>query len=123
MIDEHGYHIHVAHMNAFYYSIVDIVDSAVNLDDIIEYRGTANLNLQYEVNRLKAQLFDVLYPHRNEVEQLFHTYGYPDLNKEDMDEFSQKLVQFFGSRRELSMDLKFLSGMIRKAGAGILSHF
>lgn len=36
-------------MNAFYYSIVDIVDSAVNLDDIIEYRGTANLNLQYEV--------------------------------------------------------------------------
>ena len=117
VIDEHGYHIHVAHMNAFYYSIVDIVDSAVNLDDIIEYRGTANLNLQYEVNRLKAQLFDVLYPHRNEVEQLFHTYGYPDLNKEDMDEFSQKLVQFFGSRRELSMDLKFLSGMIRKAGA------
>ena len=115
-IDEQGYYIHVAHVNAFYYSIVDIVDSVLSLEDIEEYKGTNQLDFRYELNRIKAQLFELLYPCRAEVAALFSVYEYPDLKKENMDEFCQKLVKLFGSRRELSMDLKFLSGMIQKAG-------
>lgn len=59
----------------------------------------------------------MLHANREAVEKLFSDYSYPDIDEESMEQFSKELVGIFGSRRELSLDMKFLAGMILKAGA------
>lgn len=116
-IEQKNLFIHIAHVNSFYYAVVDIVDSAVSLEDIEEYRGAELRDIRYELNNFKAQLYKVLHANREAVEKLFSDYSYPDIDEESMEQFSKELVGIFGSRRELSLDMKFLAGMILKAGA------
>jgi hypothetical protein len=116
-IDQSGYFIHVAHINSFYYAVVDIVDSVIELEDIIEYRGDADVDLRYELNNFKSQLYEILHTKRQAVEKLFSDYSYPDIEPECVEDFCNELTLLFGRRNDLSMDMKFLTGMIRKAGS------
>ena len=109
--------IHVAQINLFYFAVVDIIDSVIDIAELEEYAADPfGGDLIAANHHLKEVIYKVLKEKKDGVLDLFNAYGYPDIDEEDIEDFCDDLICLIGPRRELSTDLKYITGMIKKAG-------
>lgn len=74
--------IHYTHIDLFFYSIVDIVDSLL----------CNHNNLKIRHQNLKADLYELLKPHRDLLIKIFANYHYPNISRENKNFFLNELL-------------------------------
>lgn len=85
-IDDEDILVHLSNINLLYYSIVDIVDSAlINRKELFE-RGPQFLA------ELKDAMHQVLRAHLDESRALFFKFNYPNISNADIPEFINEIV-------------------------------
>jgi hypothetical protein len=82
-------HIHYSSVNILYWSIVDIVDSA-----IINSEVAVQLGLEF-TNYLKNDLYKLAKLEIDSVVNLFHSFKYPNIKKESILPFIDALTDIF----------------------------
>lgn len=116
-VDENGLYIHIAQVNVFYYAVVDIVDSVLDILELEEYaQSEFRGDLRYANNHLKQLVYKTLREKIDDTLRIFREYGYPDIAEGDIEAFCNDIAGLFGSRWDQNTEQKYLSGMIRKAG-------
>lgn len=102
-------YLHYQSLNPLYYSLVDIIDSSPNMKDT-------------DYNRmLKATLYDVMKRNFDKTKEIIKTYGYPNINKDDVRKFIRDLINLTESEMVKSSfilemhRLKFLLDFLRDA--------
>lgn len=90
--------IHYSNINIFYWSTVDIIDSLVY--DSFDY------NL---VPHLKNELYKIILKDKASFTKLLYSYEYPNIKKEDIDSFLDKILTFIQlyKSKENSQTLSF----------------
>jgi len=86
---QNDFYVHYSTLNILYFSIVDIVDSA-----IMNSEAAIKLGQQFALN-LKNDLFKIIKLNTNEAITLFHKYEYPDIKKERLNDFIDDLILIF----------------------------
>ncbi len=84
---ESDLYIHYMAVNLFYFSIVDIVDSAISNSDMIE-----TLDLDF-VNNMKACLHLIALKEEEYFISLLVKYDYPNIKKIEISDFINKLIE------------------------------
>ena len=116
-VDENGFYIHIAQVNVFYYAVVDIIDSILDITELEEYaQDEFHGDLRYANNHLKQLVYKTLQGRIDDTLRIFREYGYPDIAEEDSEDFCNGIADLFGERWNQTTEQKYLSGMIRKAG-------
>ena len=106
-IDESSFYIHYIHVNNLFYTLVDIFDSIVAIDEIIEF--------EYDYYRMKSVFYCMFKDKAEALQNLMFKYKYPNLQKENIEIFCNELLLLLGSRREMKAEEKFLAGMLARA--------
>lgn len=86
---ESNIYIHYSTVNLFYYSIVDIVDSAIANSSIAIKLGP---DFSFE---LKSALYKLMNIEKEAVQELFYRYQYPNIKSENVLEFINELSLLF----------------------------
>ncbi|MDH5179516.1 MAG: DUF3800 domain-containing protein [Gammaproteobacteria bacterium] len=81
--------IHYSRLNILYWSIVDIVDSA-----IAHSEASQQLGLQF-ANRMKNDLYKLARLEIDSVISLFHKYGYPNIKQNEVIAFIEEMSNLF----------------------------
>jgi hypothetical protein len=89
LLAESDLYIHYSIINIFYYSIVDIVDSAISNSPAALKAG-----LQFAMN-LKNDLYKLSKFEKESVIELFYSYQYPNIKKESILGFVRDLTGLF----------------------------
>jgi hypothetical protein len=106
-IDKSPFYIHYTNVNNLYYTLVEIFDSIVEVDEISEYG--------YDYFEMKSVFYDMFKNRANELQALMFKYKYPNIQRNEIKAFCNDLLQLLGSRRELKEREKFLAGMLARA--------
>lgn len=83
-------YIHYSILNVLYWSIVDIVDSA-----IMSSKASQELGQQFS-NRLKNDLYKLSMIEIDSIIRLFYKFGFPNIKKDDVSQFIKELIDIFG---------------------------
>ncbi|MEP0911023.1 hypothetical protein NDI45_08845 [Leptolyngbya sp. GB1-A1] len=105
-------YIHCSSLNILYWSIVDIVDSA-----IADLEIARQLDLSF-VNYLKNDLYKLAKLEIKQVIELFYNFNYPNLKKESVLEFIERLTLIFDEyidEEEFHFGLQFLRQTLKEA--------
>jgi len=82
-------YVHYSNLNILYWSIVDIVDSAIANSKIAQQLGPAFSE------RLKNDLYDLSRMKIDSVRELFYRFQYPNVKSESLLEFIESLTSLF----------------------------
>lgn len=82
-------YVHYTSINLLYWSIVDIVDSAILASESASSLGEGFARF------LKDNLYQICKLEIDSIIELFHTYKYPNLKKEDISDFIDDLISIF----------------------------
>lgn len=82
-------YVHYSSLNILYWSIVDIVDSAIMSSD-----SARELGLPF-ANQLKNDLYKLARLEIDSVIELFYKFGYPNIKAQDVIEFVEALTNIF----------------------------
>ena len=86
---EHDIYIHYSNINILYYSLVDIVDSAIS-------NSEPAIRLGPEFSRfLKDNLYKLSKLEIDSVTEIFYEFGYPNIKKESISSFIASLTRLF----------------------------
>jgi hypothetical protein len=88
-IKDSDLYVHYSSLNILYWSLVDIVDSA-----IMSSESASALGLPF-ANRLKTDLYKLARLEIDAVIQLFYEFGYPNIKPEQIVEFVEALSNLF----------------------------
>lgn len=88
-IDSSNLYVHYSSLNILYWSIVDIVDSAITNSDAAEQLGLSF------ANRLKNDLYKLCRLEIDSVISLFYKYEYPNIKNESVLKFIEELTSLF----------------------------
>lgn len=105
-------YIHYSSLNILYWSIVDIVDSA-----IVNSEVAMQLDLNF-ANYLKNDLYKLAKLEIESVIELFYNYDYPNLKKESVLEFIEELTLIFDEyldTQEFHFGLESLRQILKEA--------
>jgi len=80
---EHDLYFHYSNLNIFYWSIIDIVDSALT--------DTEFIYLHFE---LKSELFKLININRQSFFDILYTYSYPNIKRENLNDFVKSILDF-----------------------------
>lgn len=78
--------VHCSSLNLLYFSVVDIVDSA-----IINFKGYGKLDRGY-IDLMKNDLYRVAKIEKESVTRLFYNYEYPNIKKDKVADFINELI-------------------------------
>ncbi len=109
---ENDLYIHYLSLNILYWSIVDIVDSAIVNSEVAMQLGLGFLNY------LKNDLYKLAKLEISSVTELFYNFGYPNLKRESVLEFIEKLTSIFDKYidiQEFHFGLKSLRQILKEA--------
>lgn len=101
-VKESELHVHFSSLNILYWSIVDIVDSA-----IVNSAVSQKLGIGF-TDRLKNDLYKLAKLEIDSVKDLFYNYQYPNIKKESVIPFIDDLVSLFD---EYIDDIEFHLGL------------
>lgn len=107
LIDDYNLFVHYQHVNNFFYTIVEILDSISNPEEIYEFG--------FDYFALKATLYKMLKRDVTAVSAVFLKYSYPNIKTNDIRGFCNDLLAILGDRREQKPDEKFVTGMLKRA--------
>lgn len=105
-------HIHYSSLNILYWSIVDIVDSAIANSEVAMQLG---LNFS---NHLKNDLYKLSKLEIESVIELFYNFDYPNLKKESILGFIEELTSIFDEyidTQEFHFGLESLRQILKEA--------
>ncbi|NJN12268.1 MAG: hypothetical protein HC836_28380 [Richelia sp. RM2_1_2] len=108
----HDLYIHYSSLNILYWSIVDIVDSA-----IVNSEATMQLDLSFS-NHLKNDLYKLAKLEIESVIELFYNSDYPNLKKESILGFIEELTSIFDEyidTQEFHFGLESLRQILKEA--------
>ena len=107
LINDYDLFIHYVHINNFFYTIVEILDSITDLEEIDSY------GFDYFV--LKSVLFDMLHPRIKNVSEIMIKYAYPNIKTEDIRGFCLDLCELLGPKYEMKPEEKYVYGVLKRA--------
>ena len=106
-IDKSPFFIHYTNVNNLFYTLVEIFDSIVSPDEIIEFG--------YDYFKMKSVFYYMFKGKADALQILMFKYKYPNIQREDVEAFCNDLLFLLGSRREMKEEEKFLAGMLARA--------
>ena len=106
-IDKSPFYMHYTNVNNLFYTIVEIFDSVVKIDELNEFG--------YDYLKMKSVFYGMLKEKANELQRLMVKYRYPNIQYENIEKFCNELLCLLGSRREMKEEEKFLAGIIARA--------
>ena len=95
-------YIHYSSLNLLYWSIVDIVDSAIAHSEVSQQLGP-----QF-ANTLKNDLYKLARIEIDSMISLFHRYGYPNIKKNEVISFIEEMSDLFSNYLD---DMEFHFGL------------
>tara|TARA_R110002111_G_scaffold106609_5_gene164990 strand:+ start:778 stop:1929 length:1152 start_codon:yes stop_codon:yes gene_type:complete len=104
--------VHYSSLNILYFSIVDIVDSAIANSEISRKIGP-----QFAMN-LKNDLYKLSRLEKEAIVDLFYNYQYPNIKKENVADFISDLTSLFGDyedSQEYHLGLTSLKQILRES--------
>jgi len=101
-IASNGLYIHYSSLNILYWSIVDIVDSAVALSEVSQQLGP-----QF-ANTMKNDLYKLARIEIDSMISLFHKYGYPNIKQNEVLSFIEEMSDLFADYLD---DMEFHFGL------------
>lgn len=108
-ISDNQLYIHYRNFNMLYYSIVDIVDSAIISSEIKGFD-------RYFVDTIKNDLYSVLSKEIEETKTLFYKYDYPNIKKIKIQSFIDELlgiIEPYMIDQYLGISMNILSKMLK----------
>lgn len=105
-------YVHYSSLNILYWSIVDIVDSAIASSDVAQQLG-----LQF-ANQLKNDLYKLSRLEIDSVIELFYKYEYPNIKNESVFPFIEELISLFNGyidKEEYHFGLESLRQILKEA--------
>ena len=111
-LSDNDLHIHYSSLNILYWSIADIVDSA-----IVNSEVAMKLDLNF-ANHLKNDLYKLAKLEIESVIELFYNSGYPNLKKNSVLEFIEELTSIFDEyidTEEFHFGLESLRQILKEA--------
>lgn len=109
VIVDYDMYVHYKHINNFFYTIVEIMDSITDPNEIAEFG--------FDYFQLKSTLYNMLVPNIDSVKDIMVKYHYPSIKTEEIAGFCNALVSTMGIRYNQKPDEKFLSGMLKRAAS------
>jgi hypothetical protein len=109
---ENDLYIHYSSLNILYWSIADIVDSAIANSEV-----AMQLGLGFS-SHLKNDLYKLAKLEIDLVTELFYNFGYPNLKKESVLEFIEELTSIFDEyidTQEFHFGLESLRQILKEA--------
>lgn len=106
-IDKSPFYIHYLHVNNLFYTLVDIFDSIVVIDEISKFG--------YDYYGMKSVFYCMFKDKAEALQNLMFKYKYPNLQKENIEIFCNELLLLLGSRKEMKEEEKLLAGMLARA--------
>lgn len=100
-------YIHYSHVNNFFYTIVEILDSIATPAEISDFG--------FDYFMLKTTFYNMLVPNIDRVTQTMIKYSYPNIKTENIEEFCYDLLDCIDLRYKQKPDEKFISGMLKRA--------
>lgn len=110
LIDEYNLYIHYSHVNNFFYTIVEILDSITDPQEISEFG--------FDYFLLKTTFYNMLFPRAKEVSQIMLEYEYPDIKTESIQSFCKALIDVIDEDHKDRPDEKFIIGALKRASKG-----
>lgn len=113
-LNETNVYFHFSSLNILFWSLVDIVDSAIVDTETIHKFGP-----DY-IMHLKNDLYKLARLEIDSVVQLFYHYGYPNIKPESLTDFVQKLMEVFApykDKPEFRPGIEALNDILQKAVA------
>ena len=107
LINEFDLFIHYVHINNFFYTIVEILDSITNPEEIDSFG--------FDYFGLKSVLFDMLHPRIKSVSEIMLKYAYPNIKTEDIRGFCLDLCGLLGPKYEMKPEEKYVYGVLNRA--------
>ncbi len=107
IINEFDLYIHYDHVNNFYYTIVEILDSITNPIEIYEFG--------FDYFELKSTLYNMLIHNIDSVRNTMIKYAYPNIKTDDIRGFCLELLNSIDMRHNQKPDEKFVSGVLKRA--------
>jgi hypothetical protein len=105
-------HVHYSSLNILYWSLVDIVDSAIASSDVAQDLGPVF------ANHLKNDLYKLSRLEMESVIELFYKFEYPNIKKESVLSFIESLTSIFDSyidTEEFHFGLESLRQILKEA--------
>lgn len=99
-------YIHYLHVNNFYYTIVEILDSIATPEEIYDFG--------FDYFMIKTTFYNMLFPNIDSVVQTMIKCSYPNIKTEDIEEFCNGLLNSIDLRYEQKPEEKFISGMLKR---------
>ena len=109
LINDYDLYIHYDHVNNFFYSIVEILDSITTPAEIYEFG--------FDYFELKSTLYNMLIHNIVSVRQTMIKYLYPNIKTENIRSFCLELLNSIDMRYNQKPDEKFVSGMLKRAAS------
>ena len=107
LFSDYDLYIHYFHVNNFFNTIVEILDSITTPEEIY--------NFGFDYFMLKTTFYNMLFPNIDKVIQIMIKYSYPNIKTENIENFCNGLLNSIDLRYEQKPDEKFISGMIKRA--------
>lgn len=100
-------YMHYFHVNNFFYTIVEILDSIATPEEIEDFG--------FDYFMLKTTFYNMLVPNIDRVTQTMIKYSYPNIKTGNIEDFCNNLLDSIDLRYNQRPDEKFISGMLKRA--------
>ncbi|WP_293090426.1 hypothetical protein, partial [Okeania sp. SIO3B5] len=113
LLSDNDLYIHYSSLNILYWSIVDIVDSAIAVSSEV----TKQFGLYFQ-NYLKNDLYKLAKLEIDSFQELFYNFNYPNIKKESVSEFIEELISIFDEyidTQEFHFGLESLRQILKEA--------
>lgn len=107
LFSDYDLYMHYSHVNNFFYTIVEILDSIATPEEIS--------NFGFDYFMLKTTFYNMLFPNIDKVIQIMIKYSYPNIKKEMIEDFCNDLLNCIDLRYKQKPDEKFISGMLKRS--------
>ena len=107
LFSDYDIYMHYSHVNNFFYTIVEILDSITSPTEIF-YEG-------FDYFALKSTFYDMLFPSIDIVAQIMIKYSYPNIKTEYIENFCNDLLESIDDKYLQKPDELFISRMLKRA--------
>lgn len=107
LFSEYDLFLHYSHVNNFFYTIVEILDSISSPQEMADFG--------FDYFNMKSTFYNMLEPNIENVIQIMITYSYPNIKTADIEGFCNGILNSIGFRYDQTPEEKFISGMLKHA--------
>lgn len=107
IFSDYDLYIHYSHINNFYYTIVEILDSITSPTEIY-YEG-------FEYFSIKSTFYNMLFPSIDKVVQIMIKFSYPNISSENIENFCIDLLNAVEDKYLQKPDELFISKVLKRA--------